>query len=422
MRRISLLLALCVLLTQGTLYGISLAMAEAENVETTENSEAVNDYYVTSFVISAYYSPLPGQNRYATGSYEGDIRLNGNGTNGADGTPVYPGMVAAPRTYAFGTKLDIPGIGLTTVHDRGGAIVAANADNSRGYAHDRLDVWMGYGDEGLNRALNWGKRTVDNVKVYGVRSDMNDNTVLENFSTAQQFYQATVSQPLEFTKDIYFGSDGEEVQKMQNYLVEWGYLNSATGFYGEETATALFEFQTDFVDGVDSPDDAGAGHFGTQTRKSFERFIHGDDKDREEIKIRQGARLMKAHPDLFEEPTYLTRNIGTGAQGDDVTELQKLLADLGYLRLSATGTYSEVTAHAVFKFQESQGIVTSETDSGAGYLGPKTRSTLNVILQNRYEAKSKMAYERNQIQTGRHDLAQPIVELTGILPKEQKSL
>lgn len=43
------------------------------------------------------------------------------------------------------------------MHDRGGAIVPAG---ERGYNYDRIDVWMGYGDEGLKRALWWGKRTI----------------------------------------------------------------------------------------------------------------------------------------------------------------------------------------------------------------------------------------------------------------------
>ncbi|MDR0772348.1 MAG: hypothetical protein LBF15_04930 [Candidatus Peribacteria bacterium] len=32
-----------------------------------------------SFYITAYYSPLPGQIAYTTGSYNAEIRLNGSG-------------------------------------------------------------------------------------------------------------------------------------------------------------------------------------------------------------------------------------------------------------------------------------------------------------------------------------------------------
>jgi hypothetical protein len=57
------------------------------------------------FIVTAYYSPLPNQSFYLKGSYEADIRLNGNGTHGASGKAVYVGMLAAPKTYPFGTKI-----------------------------------------------------------------------------------------------------------------------------------------------------------------------------------------------------------------------------------------------------------------------------------------------------------------------------
>lgn len=92
------------------------------------------------FIVTAYYSPLPDQSFYLRGSYEADLKLNGNGTHGASGKPVYPGMLAGPKTYAFGTKVYLEGLGVGTVDDRGGAIVSSG---SRGYDADRLDIWMG---------------------------------------------------------------------------------------------------------------------------------------------------------------------------------------------------------------------------------------------------------------------------------------
>ncbi|HRI36868.1 MAG TPA: 3D domain-containing protein [bacterium] len=107
--------------------------------------------------MTAYYSPKPDQTLYLRGSYEADIRLNGNGTNGASGKEVFAGMIAAPKTYAFGTRIELSGIGIGIVEDRGGAIVVAG---ERGYDADRIDIWMGEGEEGLIRALTFGKRTV----------------------------------------------------------------------------------------------------------------------------------------------------------------------------------------------------------------------------------------------------------------------
>jgi len=96
------------------------------------------------FVVTAYYSPLPNQKNYLKGNYEDEVILNGQGIAGASGKPVFSGMLAAPGKYSFGTKIYLEGLGIGEVADRGGAIVKAG---ERGYEHDRIDVWMGYGDE-----------------------------------------------------------------------------------------------------------------------------------------------------------------------------------------------------------------------------------------------------------------------------------
>jgi 3D (Asp-Asp-Asp) domain-containing protein len=105
-------------------------------------------FYERVFRVTGYYSPLPGQRRYVTGSYEGDIRLNGRGVMAADQTPVYLGMAAGPPFMQYGTKVilqdlrghDLPGV--YTVHDRGSAIVG-----------DRLDIWVGEGEEAIKKAF-----------------------------------------------------------------------------------------------------------------------------------------------------------------------------------------------------------------------------------------------------------------------------
>ena len=77
------------------------------------------------FTLTGYYSPLPNQDFYITGDYESEKRLNGQGIQGADGTPVFPGMIAAPKTYRFGTKICLPNFGCGAIHDRGGAIAVS---------------------------------------------------------------------------------------------------------------------------------------------------------------------------------------------------------------------------------------------------------------------------------------------------------
>lgn len=65
-----------------------------------------------TFIVTAYYSPAPGQSFYLKGNYEAEKRLNGNGTHGASGTPVFTGMIAAPKSYDFGTQIFFEGLGV----------------------------------------------------------------------------------------------------------------------------------------------------------------------------------------------------------------------------------------------------------------------------------------------------------------------
>lgn len=369
-----------------------LFRAEAEDI----TPEEAANYYTDIFTITAYYSPLPGQSHYVTGSYESDIRLNGNGTNGADGTPVYPGMVAAPKKYAFGTKLNIPGIGIVAVHDRGGAIVESG---QRGQSYDRLDIWMGYGDAGLQRALNWGKRTVQ-VTVYGQAPEVSEQIYLEGYSEAEKFVQTVILNPLNFPNDIYYGTEGAEVTKMQQYLMDWGYLTETTGFYGEATAQAIYMFQLD-NDIVSSSEELGAGHFGINTRKKFDEYIKNGVSE-ENTNLLKGRSLMNKFEDLKEESYRFSRSLELGDSGEDVTKLQQELASLGFLRTEASGYFGEVTEHALFKFQQSRGIIEEKTDQGAGYFGPKSRETLNNIIATRFDTKSLLAYKREEVLTGRH--------------------
>ncbi|MDX9971007.1 MAG: peptidoglycan-binding protein [Candidatus Gracilibacteria bacterium] len=258
--------------------------------------------YTKTFRISAYYSPLPCQEKYATGTYEGDIRLNGRGTNGADGTQVYPGMIAAPKTFAFGTKLYIPGFGTGTVHDRGGAIVSSNGTDG---SFDRLDIWMGFGDEGLRRALNFGKRNLD-VTVYGVDNSIADNVTIPGFTWDEKHSTC----------------DG----------------NMSTVATSQESPVLISSISTPKVS----------------------ENTYGVEKDG---LFYQG--LMK------------------GDVNSDVSRLQRELTNLNFYKGKITGSFDDLTAHALFKFQQSQGIVSSKSDVGAGYFGPTTRNRLNEIISLR---------------------------------------
>ena len=390
---------------------VPLSLDEAKDNASSSNWE----YYVKTFETTAYYTPLPDQDYYYLGSYEDDAYMNGAGdiTIAADGTKVYPGMVACPhkRTYDdgstagydFGTKFTIPGVGTVTCHDRGGAI---RIQGERGNTHDRLDIWMGFGDEGLTRALQWGRRTVD-VLVYGVNPEIQDEVYLEGYTAAEAFIQNTVLAPMAFPDDLFYGNRSDDVSRMQQYLKDWGYELEVSGFYGADTAKAIYQFQLDYSI-VRTFDELGAGHFGIQTRTMFDQLLEGEGPDPESVKLKKGESLLKENPDLYEEKTSFAAGVGLGESGETVRVLQEQLTALGFYRAEITGYYGAVTENAVFKFQQSQGIVETIDDLGAGYFGPVTRANMNAILQDRYDFKSLIAYQREEVSEGRH-----LVEVPG---------
>ena len=190
-----------------------------------------------TFVLTAYYSPLADQCCYVKGGEEADKILNGEGLKGADGTPVYAGMLAAPGSYPFGTRIELPGLGVLTVHDRGGAIV------EQGESH-RLDVWAGYGEEGLARALAFGMPTIKG-KVYPPASQQ----PAESFSFDAMSVDIDRLEPF-LVEDTGLlgmrpakGHKGLSVIFLQNELQRAGFFDrKPTGLFGEETQQSLRAF------------------------------------------------------------------------------------------------------------------------------------------------------------------------------------
>jgi peptidoglycan hydrolase-like protein with peptidoglycan-binding domain/3D (Asp-Asp-Asp) domain-containing protein len=339
-----------------------------------------------TFIISAYYSPLPGQARYVTGSYAGDIRLNGDGVKSADGTQVYPGMVAAPKSYAFGTKMEIPGIGTVAVHDRGGAIVHTG---ERGNAYDRLDVWMGYGDAGLKRALKWGKRTVE-VTLYGVNPDIIENVYLEGYSEAEKNAVANTLTPggegftlasssVETDTMVYGpvlspGDSGDAVRTLQQKLKDGGfYTGEIDGNFHDETLKAVKRFQVSQKI-VPTENSYGAGYVGPKTLKVL---ASGSYTKNTAIPSAHAAEETITVPDAFK------LDLKPGDRGEDVKNLQAELNRINLLGIEPTGVYGEVTEHAVFKFQQINKLAGDTQSPGAGIFGPMTRNALNALVAER---------------------------------------
>ena len=77
----------------------------------------------------------------------------------ASGKPATGKLIAAPRNYAFGTVMDVPGYGRAVVRDRGGAITG-----------NKIDLLFPTHQE----ALEWGRKKHLPVKVYKEPSNGKD--------------------------------------------------------------------------------------------------------------------------------------------------------------------------------------------------------------------------------------------------------
>lgn len=333
-------------------------------------------------MVSAYYSPLPNQTFYMRGSYEADIRLNGRGTNGADGTEVYTGLLAAPRTYPFGTRISIPGLGVGEVHDRGGAIRAlAN--------YDRIDVWMGYGEDGLSRALNWGMRLVEGEvfwQAHQIQPGLSFNWISPELpaSTLNRLQTKTLINPQAFNQTITQTSPKTSIRELQEALRLFGYYHGeVSGVYNDETQEAVLTFQID--EGViPDPTAVGAGHFGPKTRLALQSKSENFN-----------SHIIKEQERLRNNIKSITAGLGKNAEGEEVYHVQQMLWELGYYNGELSGFYNVDTISAVFEFQRDYGVVQNDWDTGAGYFGKKTHEALVSAVN---EKMRRLAYYPAEMQ------------------------
>lgn len=302
------------------------------------------------YVLTAYYSPLPGQCCYVKGGIVADKILNGNGTHGADGTPVYVGMLAAPPTYAFGTRISLPGLGVLEVHDRGGAIQVIE-----GGAIHRLDVWAGYGEEGLARALSFGVK-----RIRGTMYPPSGTQPAEDFTLDRIPLDFDRLRPYNVVQhglvdlEPKAGDTSLSVAYLQDHLHTLGYLEqSPTRFFGPETRVALERFQTDRGIAVQS----------------------------ESLDAETAASLMAA-------VRLLGRDMGVPLVNEqssrrDIASVQRLLRSMKYYRGRTDGLYGDTLKRAIMAFQKEKLLIGDETSPGAGTIGPVTQAMLADTVRSK---------------------------------------
>jgi len=207
-----------------------------------------------SFHVTAYYSAIPWQDRYSYSSslgryrtYTEAIRMQWRGTNGASGKEVFPWMLAGPRNYDFGTKIQLEGIWVWVIEDRWSAIVNAG---ERGFENDRIDIWMWFGDAWRLRAEKWGSRIVK----WKIVSDDVDVSVVFNESVISSYSNLYVTPK----------SNNIDIEKLQKLFTELDLYTGAIDGKYISIQDELIDFQVKY-DIISSKYDDQAGYFWKRT-------------------------------------------------------------------------------------------------------------------------------------------------------------
>ena len=146
------------------------------------------------------------------------------------------------------------------------------------------------------------------------------------------------------------GSDGEQVQALQEALIELGFLSGkADGVYGSGTANAVIAFQ----------------------RKNGYPLTGVADANLQAL-IFSGKPLNSSgkKTDIKTLPVIEGLNIKSGDKGVLVRKIQTQLSIKGYLSGSITGTYDTKTVTAVKAFQQKNGL------KADGIAGPDTQKLI----------------------------------------------
>lgn len=116
--------------------------AQKENI--AEKEEVLDRINVLA---TPYYVPERDQSRFINGSYKKEVLMNGTGIT-FTGTMARIGTIAAdPKLFPFGTIVRIPEYGIGIVEDIGSNIKGKH-----------IDLFMGFGESGLERCIDFGKR------------------------------------------------------------------------------------------------------------------------------------------------------------------------------------------------------------------------------------------------------------------------
>lgn len=324
--------------------------------ETKANSDEV------SFIVTAYYSPLPNQKHYTTWSYAWDKRLNWEGHTTASGKWVYTWILAAPQKYPFGTKIYFEWFGIWAVEDRWWAIVKAWVD---WHEHDRIDIWMWYWDEWLQRALKWWKRTIK-WKIVSKNSKVNlkfSKNVLKNIENIKV-------NPEDHKK--------EDVKKLQENFKKLGLYTWKIDWKYENIKNEIIDFQVKnkIISTKNSPE---AWWFWPKTyvqllRRFWSKDIIIRQDNLELIQTAKEVIIILNAPEIklnWDKP-----------QSEEVKKVQELFKKIWFYNWNIDWDFNKIRRR-LLDFQKETWIIKNDNSWGAWYFWEKTKSELITYFENK---------------------------------------
>ena len=173
------------------------------------------------------------------------------------------------------------------------------------------------------------------------------------------------------------GASGDAVKVAQKQLQCLGYLATdynVKGQFDDTTEKAVKDFQAKYD--LKCKDKTYCGYVGPGTAKAL-------NTDRTPIVATIVATTPTAAPVAAKSPVAgykFTQVLTIGSRGNDVTNLQKLLAadTTLYPEAKVTGFFGPLTEAAVKKFQEHYDLKCADK-TYCGYVGPATRAKLNEV-------------------------------------------
>ena len=333
----------------------------------------INDCVKRSFIVSGYYSPSQWQTFFYRGNYAKETRLNGMWIRWASGKKVFNGMIAAPKTYSFGTKIFFEKYGIWEISDRWWAIVTAW---NRWYKNDRIDIWMWKWTQWLMKALSFGKQKV----VWYVCNKKNNIEVwfdMNKFAISPKFFEETFWWVWQTTwrKDKW-------VVILQGYLSQLWYFNeSPTWYFGPITENSVCKFQIKYKLSYAGKYDCW--YLWPKTRRKLKSILTQKwlYKNKKIVSIKRKTTTIIHQKKEIKKVTYY-RWFTKWEIDSNIKILQKHLAKLWYYKWDITGKYDWKTINAVFDFQVKTKIIKQTNISVGWYLWPKTRSKLNILAVN----------------------------------------